>query len=382
MAWHAYIIQMEQPAPHAAETCLLLLSGLPGAGKTALARCLAREASQDGVEVRHVCFDELGCQPSSGGGEGGNGSAAAFSPEAWQLARRAALAVLELELAGSSGGSSSSSSDNHAPQQQQQPSPVEAAPASTEQDAASGSGAGPGTSAVQQQQQQQQSSRQRRRRLVIADDNLQYRSMRWQCYGLARTAGAAAVLLHVQCSEQLAQERNAARPEGERVPPAVISRMAAQFEAPGGSNSSGSGSSAAAWEHACLVECSADQPAEAAAVWQLVRLKWGAAAPPPFDAGAAAAEQAAAQAATAASRAHAVDVATRRVLSHAMQRLESAVPAAKAAAAQQLNAARRQLLQEAAAHQQQVAAEEPGTAAERWAAQFQQRCEAVLASMT
>ena len=363
-------------APDAAETCLLLLCGLPGAGKTSLARSLAQEASQEGIEVRHVCFDELGCQPSgSGGGSGGDGSDAAdaFSPEAWQLGRRAALAQLEIELASSgSSGSTSSSSLGYL----------------RRRDAASSTSLG--TAA---QQQQGASQPRQRRRLVIADDNLHYRSMRWQCYGLARAAGAAVVLLHLQCSEQMSQERNARRPAGERVPVAVISRMAAQFEAPGGSiigsTSSDSGhsssSSITAWERSCLVECSAEQPADAAAVWQQVWRKWRAPAPPPFDAEAAAAERAAAQAVTAASKAHAVDVATRQVLSQAMQRLADAVPATKAAAAQQMNAARRHLLQEAAtepaAAAAAVGAEGPGPAAERWAAAYQQRCEAILASL-
>lgn len=361
-------------ASDAAETCLLLLCGLPGAGKTSLARSLAQEACQEGIEVRQVCFDELGCQPSgSGGGGGGDKSDAAdtFSPETWQLGRRAALAQLETELASSSSSGSNSSSSLGYLQRQ---------------DAASS--ANPSTAA---HQQQGASERRQRRRLVIADDNLHYRSMRWQCYGLGRAAGAAVVLLHLQCSEHVAQERNSQRAAGECVPAAVISRMAAQFEAPGssgaGSTSSDSDSrrrSIAAWERSCLIECSAEQPVDAAAVWRQVWRAWGAPAPPPFDAEAAAAERAAAQAVTAASKVHAVDVATRQVLSQAMQRLADAVPAAKAAAAQHLNAARRQLLQEAATEPTAAAgaaAEEPGMAAERWAAAYQLRCEAILAGL-
>lgn len=356
-----------------AETCLLLVCGLPGAGKTCLAQALAVEACRHGVEARHVCFDELGCQPCSGG-SGGSGDAtggddeAAFSPAAWQQARKAALEQLRIELSGgtpwlrSTGRSSSDGSDGAQRQQAAAPPPAE------------------------RQQQQRQERHQHPHRLVIADDNLHYRSMRQQCHALARAAGAAAVLLHVHCSEAAAAARNAARPPGQRVPAVVVPRMAALFEAPGSS-----GDYRDAWERSCLVEWDGTRqhPSDAAAVaalWQQVSAAWGPPAPPPHDAAGAAAAKAAAQAATAASLAHAVDVASRQALSEYMQRLARAEPHRKAAASKQLNAARRQLLQELQAAGAGAAATAGGqdasaAAAARWAAAYRERCEALLGGL-
>jgi O-phosphoseryl-tRNA(Sec) kinase len=256
--------------------------------------------------------------------------------------------------------------------------------------------AAPAAAGIQQaaeQQRQQQQPPARRRRLVIADDNMPYRSMRWQCYTLARAAGAAVVLLYLRCREQLAQQRNSSRPASGRVPAAVIARMAAQLEEPcvGGSSSSGSSGS---WEQDCLLtwdcaEAASMDPCQerhpsVAVLWQQIWRLWGPPVPPPHDAEAAAAARAAAQAATAASLAHALDVATRQVLSDCMLQLATAPPQRKAAAAAQLNATRRQLLQ-----QQSLEAAEPAAAdadaaaaAARWAAAYRQQCQGIMGSLS
>ena len=90
--------------------------------------------------------------------------------------------------------------------------------------------------------------------LIIVDDNMQYRSMRYRCFQLARLYGAAVMQLHIQCPLELSLQRNATRasavpeainrapdssvgmPEAtfrmSAVPEATIRRMAAVMEPP------------------------------------------------------------------------------------------------------------------------------------------------------
>lgn len=60
-----------------APACLLLLCGLPAAGKTALARAMTQhvqlQAASCGVRVTHVCFDDY---QQAGG---------SFEPAAWKV---------------------------------------------------------------------------------------------------------------------------------------------------------------------------------------------------------------------------------------------------------------------------------------------------------
>jgi tRNA uridine 5-carbamoylmethylation protein Kti12 len=322
------------------------------------------EAVHHRVEVRHVCFDEHGCQPeldgdACGSSEGHAAEAAhAFSPEAWREARQYALAQVEAELRLT------------ASQQLMHESSKQASMVTADHQSSAGS---------DQAQQQQQQADAAQPRLVIADDNMQYRSMRGECYALARAAGAAIVLLYLQCAETLAQQRNSSRPAGQRVPLDVIRRMAAQLEEPGTGSSDGS-----QWEQGCLLVLSSCEAAAAcqhgtAVLWQRIWHLWGPPAPPPYDAHAAAAARAAAQAATAANRLHSVDLATRHLLSQAMQRIQAGPPQRKAAAAQQLNSMRRSLLQRA----QQASASAPDEllATDHWVAMFQQQCTAALDQM-
>eukprot|EP00887_Chlorella_sp_A99_P002838 scaffold6.g2838.t1 len=283
-------------AKHAAQCCLLVLCGLPGSGKTTLAKQLVSTAPAQGdgsLIALHVCFDELGC-----GQEGEE-----FSPEAWRRGRRAALAAVEAALAGSDA----------------------LAPAGAENPAAG-----------------QQTAR---RRLVIADDTYHLRSMRSECYALARAHGAAFAQLHLRCTPGLAARRNACRPPGARVPPGIIDRMAAALEPPGAAG-------APPWDrHAIAVDVLEEDGAGGmgggpgtAGIWRSVLAAWGRPAPPPLDAEQIEAVKAAARQATAASLVHGVDIACRRAIAEAMQ---AAVPKERrAAAARLLNDARLRLLDE------------------------------------
>ena len=59
--------------------------------------------------------------------------------------------------------------------------------------------------------------------------------MRHECLQLARQHGAAFLQLYLKCPLQVALARNAARREADRVPSAVITRMAEVIEEPDGS---------------------------------------------------------------------------------------------------------------------------------------------------
>lgn len=122
---------------------VLVLCGLPGAGKTTLARRLARaSATRDGeqpVEVHHISFDDAyfcdGIVAASG-----EVVAVAVDFEADRWRRSRALALLEVERridesrqTNNTGGACAS-----------------------------------------------------RRQLIVVDDNMYYRSMRHQCYLLAK----------------------------------------------------------------------------------------------------------------------------------------------------------------------------------------------------
>ena len=321
--------------PDRAPTCLLVLCGPPGAGKTTLARALVQLAAQlqqqehqPAVEVVHICFDELS-SPAADGGGGGAGAASgagsaeqpAFSPAAWRQARAAAFAALGQALG-------------------RQPCESPAGLGGAEQ-----------------------------LRLVLADDTMHYRSMRQECYGLARAAGAACLLLHLQCSLTVAQQRNTARPAGQRVPAEVLARTLSALEPPGGA---GSG---APWEQHCSIVWDAERGVDAAAVWQRVLEAWGPPAPSLADPAEAAAAKAAAQSATAGSLAHAVDVATRQVVADCMQQMSGLCAEERGAAAQQLNASRKALLARLRQQQQQqVVQPDLVPDVDSWVLEFRQQC--------
>lgn len=56
--------------------------------------------------------------------------------------------------------------------------------------------------------------------------------MRHRCYQLARKHQSAFIQLFIQCTVDLACQRNAVRPGNTRVPDSVLERMSSLFEAP------------------------------------------------------------------------------------------------------------------------------------------------------
>ena len=68
--------------------------------------------------------------------------------------------------------------------------------------------------------------------VVIIDDNNYYHSMRYAYFQLARKHGLGYCQFYLNVSQSLARSRNAQRPQSQRVPEEVISKMAEKMEGP------------------------------------------------------------------------------------------------------------------------------------------------------
>ena len=138
-----------------ARACLLTMCGLPGAGKSTLARAVAARAESDGIRVSLVSFDDierrLATEKSEASGDWG------FDAATWKAARVEALATVERLLL------------------------CEAEAENVDED-----GGG--------------EKDHRRRALIIADDNFYYAGMRQQCHRMALRArrARAALRLHLR----------------------------------------------------------------------------------------------------------------------------------------------------------------------------------------
>ncbi|XP_069681063.1 L-seryl-tRNA(Sec) kinase [Periplaneta americana] len=228
------------PGPGAgAVTCLVVLIGLPGSGKTTLCQALSRCL---GAQALPLSYDSL--LPAA--------------TDAWREARLSALAAVE---------------------------------AAARQ--------GP--------------------RFVLVDDNMYYRSMRWQCYQLARRLRLGFCQLYLHCELEDALRRNAGRRDA--VPREVVTRMAERLEPPAGARHP--------WERASLVV-----DAAATDLQQVLRfLEAAAACPVP------ALEEPAEPSTPLPGPLHCADVALRKLVG---QRIRQAGPTHTAA----LIAARRRILED------------------------------------
>lgn len=153
-----------------ASAALLVLCGLPASGKTSIAHSLLRNSAECHVHSLHVCFDSIltaNMQAQAPEQSSAAGSFPAHAPSSatskdehnsnWQASRASALSLIRSSL-----------------------------------HLAAGSPLGCHT-------------------LVIADDNMQFRSMRHECYQLAAAEGAAYLQLYMPCTAEDAVKRNAAR---------------------------------------------------------------------------------------------------------------------------------------------------------------------------
>ena len=287
-----------------ARACLLTMCGLPGAGKSTLARAVAARAESDGIRVSLVSFDDVErrlasekSEASASRGDDAGGSTPGFDAATWKAARLEALATVERLL-------------------------LSEAEASVGED-----GGG--------------EKDDRRRALIIADDNFYYAGMRQQCHRMARRTRAAYAQLFVSISVAQAHKRNESRDKNDVVPRDALERMADQFEPPAaevyrdddgeaGAEDDASENTRAvrAFERDATVTVDAERlgftPAGVNAsdvndVWLRVREKWTRPATlVGLSSEALEDRRRSGSAANAASAAHALDTRSRRVLSSAM----------------------------------------------------------------
>ncbi len=256
---------------------MLVLCGIPGSGKSTIAAALAA-ASKTANSPAVFLFDFD--KPTGD-------LLAEFDPEKWKQDRASSLLAVFQALSSLDGNSYANTST--------------------------------ATSAATKVNQQQ---------LIIVDDTMHYRSMRAECWRIARATGAAYLYSHIKCPIEVALERNSHRPAGQRVPEEVLKRTAAMFEPPEENQS-------------CLYDSelyqvmldteefqiddgessSASKKIDGKALLCRVEAAWGPPAPAPFDEEAEAERISEARKTTSESLLHQVDVQTRKYLTELLSSL-------------------------------------------------------------
>lgn len=145
-------------------------------------------------------------------------------------------------------------------------------------------------------------------RIVVADDNAQYRSMRYILFKVARDAACAFASVFVATEVDEAVRRNAVRAAADRVPEATIRRMASQLEPPDAAKH--------VWEaHSVTVDGMSEDDAGLDAVWRTLDAALAAGVAPKAEEPTERAERVRmAQAVTAASTTHNLDLTMRHLV--------------------------------------------------------------------
>lgn len=163
-----------EPHPVAmVETCILLVCGLPGCGKSSFCRRLLQKSSTEALmgaaAWHHLCYDDVEAEVRVAAGNGSG-----FDPGTWQAARRQVAQRAQALIAQGDG----------------------------------------------------------RKQVLVLDDNMYYRSMRKHWYHFATEQGCSFHQVFLQASPEICLERNRARPPSGQVPDFSIRHMADVFEWP------------------------------------------------------------------------------------------------------------------------------------------------------
>ncbi|ETL42727.1 hypothetical protein L916_06534 [Phytophthora nicotianae] len=163
------------------DAVLVLVSGLPAAGKTTLAKHLAAHSSTPSRLYERISFDDLYDQMAS---EDTSSKPAEFDPEQWKVCQRDMVVRVTRRLEELKASDMSK--------------------AATPQ------------------------------LVLLVDDNFQYRSQRKRFFQLSTELNCGFGLVYVNVSGDICRERNASRNKGARVPDETFQRMVTVFEPPNG----------------------------------------------------------------------------------------------------------------------------------------------------
>lgn len=226
-----------------ASACILVLMGLPGSGKSTLAKKLCKvfqKPSQDSIQVLHVCFDEL--MPTETLRQLISGDYG----DTWKNYRTGIMNEVEQIVAqhlGIAVNHHVSSAMNQTESSQISVSGADGLAPNWCQDISTSDADLFAVRPCAKQEYNTEISTKfqdiikscavligERKILVIMDDNMYYRSMRYRYYQLARKLEIGFAQIYVHCDIETALRQNQQREEC--VPCDIINEMAKKFEEP------------------------------------------------------------------------------------------------------------------------------------------------------